>query len=400
MQWLIDQSIILSLLVLSLLLLSPMANRLLGANATYKLWGLVPLVLLFNALFSWFNWSFYKQISQLETFKISLYTLAKQQSHLNAAISETFLENDLAFFAWLLIAISLSCYLFHQYLGLNEYVARLAKVDSTNAKLPVLHSEGQHSPFLFGFRKPKIVVPNDFFQNFDHTQQRLILEHEESHFNQGDNFWNLLAVALLIVFWFNPLLWLAFRRFRQQQELACDGVTTSDYDESKRQSYAHALLSAVLNKQNGNDEKLKIGRLALSTSYGEKSQLKDRLLKLRQHRHLSKARWLPTTFAIAAVLLALFIAYSQILHESEPARIAIHQPYPKYPVDAAKDKIEGFVLLQFDITPSGETKRIKVLESQPEAIFDKNAALALSQWRYEATDKATEAQQIRLDFAL
>ncbi len=56
---------------------------------------------------------------------------------------------------------------------------------------------------------------------------------------------------------------------------------------------------------------------------------------------------------------------------------------PTYPEAAAKANTEGFVVLQFDITETGATDNVTVVESSPEGVFDKSASSALKQWQYK-----------------
>lgn len=55
---------------------------------------------------------------------------------------------------------------------------------------------------------------------------------------------------------------------------------------------------------------------------------------------------------------------------------------PKYPIHAARRRIEGYVKLAFDISPRGEPVNIHIIESYPETVFNYEAQRALSKWRF------------------
>lgn len=78
---------------------------------------------------------------------------------------------------------------------------------------------------------------------------------------------------------------------------------------------------------------------------------------------------------------------------------------PKYPVDAARNGLEGWVKLAFNINALGEVVDIKVLGSQPKRVFDKAAKQALKKWKYQAKkqDGVVIVQQgltVQLDFKI
>ena len=55
---------------------------------------------------------------------------------------------------------------------------------------------------------------------------------------------------------------------------------------------------------------------------------------------------------------------------------------PQYPRKARMQGIEGFVTLQFNITPAGTVSGISILDSKPPRIFDREAVKALRKWKY------------------
>ena len=78
---------------------------------------------------------------------------------------------------------------------------------------------------------------------------------------------------------------------------------------------------------------------------------------------------------------------------------------PKYPIGAARDGIEGWVMLAFDINAIGEVVNISIIDSQPKRVFDKAARQALKKWKYKAKsiDGKNISQQkltVQLDFTM
>jgi len=78
---------------------------------------------------------------------------------------------------------------------------------------------------------------------------------------------------------------------------------------------------------------------------------------------------------------------------------------PKYPMTAARDGTEGWVILGFDISAIGQVINVKVLDSQPNKVFDKAAKQALRKWKYRAKSENGQpiTQQgftVQLDFKM
>jgi periplasmic protein TonB len=55
---------------------------------------------------------------------------------------------------------------------------------------------------------------------------------------------------------------------------------------------------------------------------------------------------------------------------------------PDYPPRAQSRGIQGWVLVQFTITPAGTVADAKVIDAQPKGIFDEAAVKAVSRWKY------------------
>jgi protein TonB len=73
---------------------------------------------------------------------------------------------------------------------------------------------------------------------------------------------------------------------------------------------------------------------------------------------------------------------------------------PMYPRRAREQFIEGWVLVAFDITPTGKTANVRVVDSDPPRIFDRAAVQAVKKWKYRPTNKTTKNQKVRFPFQL
>lgn len=62
--------------------------------------------------------------------------------------------------------------------------------------------------------------------------------------------------------------------------------------------------------------------------------------------------------------------------------VPLNDVRPRYPQRALDRGIEGHVRLAFVITPDGRVENIRVLESNPSRVFDREARLAAARWRF------------------
>jgi len=91
-------------------------------------------------------------------------------------------------------------------------------------------------------------------------------------------------------------------------------------------------------------------------------------------------------------------------NDNNEARPIVRIP-PKYPMDAMRNGIQGWVRLAFDVNEIGKVVNVSVIDSQPKRIFDKAARQALRKWKYQAKSvngKSVfqENRTVQLDFTI
>jgi periplasmic protein TonB len=84
---------------------------------------------------------------------------------------------------------------------------------------------------------------------------------------------------------------------------------------------------------------------------------------------------------------------------------AIVRIAPKYPISAARDGVEGYVKMVFDVNKVGQTTNINAIESAPADVFVKEAINALAKWKYKPSlvngvVMTTSCLTVQLDFKL
>jgi TonB family protein len=88
---------------------------------------------------------------------------------------------------------------------------------------PIVLLQSDHPMLLFtwGLTRPKVILPATA-SSWAEDRARIVLRHELAHIRRGDWVAQMAAEVLRAVFWFNPLVWVASVRLRQESEYACD----------------------------------------------------------------------------------------------------------------------------------------------------------------------------------
>jgi beta-lactamase regulating signal transducer with metallopeptidase domain len=131
-------------------------------------------------------------------------------------------------------------------IGQRRAMARFGRItaDDSDPRL-ARASNSSVGPALVGVVRPRVILPNDFEARFEASEQAMVLAHERTHLARGHASINGLMALLKAVSWFNPLVHVAARYARVDQELACDAAVIGRFPGA-RQTYARALLKTQL----------------------------------------------------------------------------------------------------------------------------------------------------------
>ena len=148
-------------------------------------------------------------------------------------------------------------------------------------------SEQVGSPFVLGLLRPTIYLP----YRMEPGDLAQVVAHERAHLSRGDHWWKALGFVLLSVYWFHPLLWVAYHLFCRDMEAACDQRVIRGMDREGRRAYASALLRCSAGPSCSSPCPLAFGEL----------RVRDRVKGVMEHR--PAALWV-TVLAGAAGLIA------------------------------------------------------------------------------------------------
>ncbi len=101
------------------------------------------------------------------------------------------------------------------------------------------------SPTLFGFIRPRLLLPAGFTRSFSPEELHHVFLHELAHIKRCDILIGWLMTAAQILHWFNPLVWFAAYRMRVDRELACDALALSYAHDEENQRYGETIIKLL-----------------------------------------------------------------------------------------------------------------------------------------------------------
>lgn len=240
----IEQIITSSVLIVAVLLLSALFERRMNPCIRYTLWLLVVVKLLvpvpeFESPISVMN-----VVGQLQELEVPLQVMSEEITD----VKESAQINWLSAIQILWVVGMVLCALV--FVGSNVRFSQDLKknrvlVGRFQHKLSVYQVQGIVSPCLFGLFKPAIYLQD----NCELTEeQRLhVCAHEYMHYRHGDHVWTVIRCICVIVYWFNPLVWIAAKVSMKDSEEACDAGTWKLIGEQNNLAYGQTLVHIAKN---------------------------------------------------------------------------------------------------------------------------------------------------------
>lgn len=106
----------------------------------------------------------------------------------------------------------------------------------------VISSDIVKTPALHGIFRPTLLLPSSLRQSFAGSELRHVVLHELWHLKRHDVGVNWLLSFVQAIHWFNPLVWFAVLRIREEREICCDELALSCLEEEERYGYGMTIL--------------------------------------------------------------------------------------------------------------------------------------------------------------
>lgn len=176
----------------------------------------------------------------------------------------------------------------------NEFVERWRKVQPLKRHLSIRQSEYISAPLTYGIFQPVILLPKN--ADWENEQQlRYILMHEYTHIHHYDLVFKILAVVVLCIHWFNPMVWVLYILLNRDIELACDECVVQELGGNMKGAYALALITM---------EEKKSGLAPLCNGFS-KNAIEERITAIMKMRKITIGA-LMASAGLLIMIVALF----------------------------------------------------------------------------------------------
>ena len=171
----------------------------------------------------------------------------------------------------------------------------------------VLMCDEIDAPFILGVFRPRIYLPSRMTE----PQLSRVLAHEKAHLKRHDHWWKPLGFLLLSVYWFNPLVWIAYILLCRDIEMACDERVVRDMGTAERADYAQALLDCSRSRR---------VIAACPLAFGEVG-VKERIKGVLNYK--KPAFWIILIAIIACIVLAVCLMTDPFSNKSLSGKLGV-----------------------------------------------------------------------------
>lgn len=271
--WILNRGVELGAIVLLLLPIRAILRRMAPRVFSYLLWSVIPISIIYKMWESLVYRASYQTI--VFASKMSSLSVYGAGLHICSIIL-------------MIGAVGVFLYRMCSYVRLRRYL-----VGSIRLQDNIYVAARISTPFSMGVIQPKIYLPS----SIDEKCYGSVILHERVHISRKDIWMKHIGMLLLIIFWFQPLLWIAYRLFEKDMEVACDEAVLRKNASEFREQYAKALveISYQVGKNGG-----------VTTGYGD-GEIKERIKNIMTYK---KSKRSVVLGAVCACLVTAVVVIS------------------------------------------------------------------------------------------
>ncbi|WP_174612951.1 BlaR1 family beta-lactam sensor/signal transducer [Virgibacillus ihumii] len=315
-----------SIMVIAIMLIQKFFKKQLSPKWKYNLWFLllVTLTIPFIPIHlldvgSNFTWSIEQPSNPAPANNVTGNTGSENGSWMHdfsASVNRmdlTFL-NQILTIVWLIGMLVMFVLTVHAYMKLHRIKSSITLVKNqeilqlfdqckqhlnVSRQLVLAESSLVKSPLTFGIFKTYIILPTDAESWLSMDELKYILLHELHHYKSKDSAMNYLVILFQIFYWYNPIIWMAFRKMRLDREIACDNAVLKTLHQNEHKAYGNTIIHVAA-------ESYLPGYFTMVNQFNDsKKQLKERIESI--------AAYTPETKLVKLKSIMIFILLTGVV---------------------------------------------------------------------------------------
>lgn len=191
------------------------------------------------------------------------------------------------------------------------------------------------SPCIYGIMRPKILLSEEFMEKDTEVIENVFM-HELSHYKRKDMISNYVLLLLIAMHWFNPLVYVFFKKIRQEMELATDEIALSRMDKEEKKQYGLTLISLLQTYQT---ERVATKMLCITD---DNKNMERRIRRIKLSTQLKKYKM---SIAVLTILIVFCIASLFVLEPTNAEIISkkeqnLYEQVKQYLIELEKEDFE------------------------------------------------------------
>ena len=168
----------------------------------------------------------------------------------------------------------------------------------------IMLQEFKKTPSIIGVFKPKILITQEFLGQDEKTKKYIIM-HELSHYKRKDSLFNYVLLIITVIHWFNPFVWIFFKKIRQDIELATDEMVLEKLQKNEKKEYGMTLINSLQIFQ----EEPYTAKLLCVTDDNKNMERRIKMVKLSDK--FSKNKILICVISLIVIVLGILLFFTQ-----------------------------------------------------------------------------------------
>ncbi|MDF2544354.1 MAG: peptidase [Herbinix sp.] len=128
---------------------------------------------------------------------------------------------------------------------INDILNSCIKLMKMKHRVPVYATKKRRAPSLYVSLRAKILVSEAYMKQLSDEEIKYIFLHELTHYKRRDIVINWILTLLQIVNFYNPLIWYAFTKIREDNEISCDAVALQYLEEKDYKNYGNTIIKLI-----------------------------------------------------------------------------------------------------------------------------------------------------------